>query len=164
MKGLVAKRAILYQGRQYEPGEPLPACDPVMVDAWLRGNSAEIINNSITDSGEDNQVDPEAGNGMQDTPGNQENEQIDPKVGNDVQEDSSNDPEKEQVDQDPTNGPDFASGHLDPADLMNMSKEDLKKLAKDMGVSLPRNETPAQIAEKLTSVAVYAPINDGSAQ
>ena len=35
MVWLIAKRAVLYQGRQYEPGEPLPAYDTVMVDAWL---------------------------------------------------------------------------------------------------------------------------------
>lgn len=40
-KVLVAKRPILYEGRQFEVGEHLPAYDKKMVDAWLKANSAE---------------------------------------------------------------------------------------------------------------------------
>ena len=41
MKALTAKRAVLYQGRMYEPGDTLPAGDSKMVEAWLEAESAE---------------------------------------------------------------------------------------------------------------------------
>ena len=41
MKALTAKRAVLYQGRMYEPGDALPAGDRKMVEAWLQAESAE---------------------------------------------------------------------------------------------------------------------------
>lgn len=44
MVKLIAKRSILYRGRQYMPGDELPAADPGMVEAWLRANSAERVN------------------------------------------------------------------------------------------------------------------------
>ena len=40
MKALTAKRAVLYQGRMYEPGDTLPAGDSRMVEAWLQAESA----------------------------------------------------------------------------------------------------------------------------
>ena len=41
MVKLTARRPILYQGRMYEPGDPLPAHDGRMVSAWLDAKSAE---------------------------------------------------------------------------------------------------------------------------
>lgn len=40
MKKLIAKRLILYQGRNYNIGEAIPANDPVMTEAWLKAGSA----------------------------------------------------------------------------------------------------------------------------
>lgn len=40
MKKLIAKRLILYQGRNYNIGESIPANDPVMMEAWLKAGSA----------------------------------------------------------------------------------------------------------------------------
>lgn len=40
MKKLIAKRLILYQGRNYNCGDPIPANDPVMTEAWLKAGSA----------------------------------------------------------------------------------------------------------------------------
>lgn len=40
MGKLIAKRAILYRGRQYTPGEQLPGDDAAMVAAWLKAESA----------------------------------------------------------------------------------------------------------------------------
>lgn len=37
---VTAKRPILYMGRMYQAGEPLPCHDPKMVEAWLRAGSA----------------------------------------------------------------------------------------------------------------------------
>ena len=41
MKGLVAKRPILYRGRMYRDGENLHGDDTKMVAAWLENDSAE---------------------------------------------------------------------------------------------------------------------------
>lgn len=131
MEKLIAKRAVLYQGRQYEPGEPLPAYDPTMVDAWLRAGTAKMVSDAKleeTPAGDNN-----GQNGQDDLHGGQ--------------------PAPEMVD-----------GHLDPAQLASMSKEDLERLAKDMGVDLPRGAAKALIVEKLAAVTVQAPVNDGRAQ
>lgn len=42
MKGLIAKRPILYRGRMYTAGENLPGDDAKMVAAWLENDSAEL--------------------------------------------------------------------------------------------------------------------------
>lgn len=42
MKGLIAKRPILYRGRMYRDGENLPGDDTRMVAAWLENDSAEL--------------------------------------------------------------------------------------------------------------------------
>ena len=42
MKGLIAKRPILYRGRMYRSGENLPGDDTRMVAAWLENDSAEL--------------------------------------------------------------------------------------------------------------------------
>lgn len=131
MERLIAKRAVLYQGRQYEPGEPLPAYDPLMVDAWLRAGTAKMVSDAKpeeTPAGDDNGQD-----GLQ----NGQNGQ---------------------------GAPEMVEGHLDPAQLESMSKEDLVALAKDLGVELPRGAAKALIVEKLAAVTVQAPVNDGSAQ
>lgn len=134
MKQLIAKRAVLYQGRQYEPGKPLPAYDPTMVDAWLRAGSAKMVSDAKpeeTPAGDDN------GHNSQDGLQNSQDDQ---------------------------GVPEMVDGHLDPAQLASMSKEDLERLAKDMGVDLPRGAAKALIVEKLAAVTVQVPVNDGSAQ
>lgn len=40
MKKLIAKRPILYHGRNYQRGEALPGGDEAMTAAWLRAGSA----------------------------------------------------------------------------------------------------------------------------
>lgn len=42
MKGLIAKRPILYRGRMYKAGENLPGDATKMVAAWLENDSAEL--------------------------------------------------------------------------------------------------------------------------
>ena len=46
---------------------------------------------------------------------------------------------------------------LDPAQLEEMNKDDLKKLAKDMGVDLPRGAAKALIVERLAAAIVQTP-------
>lgn len=53
MERLIAKRPVLYQGRQYEQGEALPAHDPVMVDAWRRAGSAELVSDAPAEETEE---------------------------------------------------------------------------------------------------------------
>ena len=72
--------------------------------------------------------------------------------------------EDTQDGQDGQDAPEMVEGHLDPAQLESMSKEELVALAKDMGVELPRGAAKALIIEKLAAVTVQAPVNDGSAQ
>lgn len=58
-----------------------------------------------------------------------------------------------------------ADAHLDPAQLESMSKDELKKLAEDMGVELPRGAAKALIIDRLTAVAVQIPAeNEEGAQ
>ena len=52
---------------------------------------------------------------------------------------------------------DMVEGHLDPAQLAEMNKDDLKKLAKDMGVDLPRGAAKALIVERLAAAIVQTP-------
>lgn len=55
--------------------------------------------------------------------------------------------------------------HIDPAQLEGMSKDELKKLAEDMGVELPRGAAKALIIDRLTAVAVQIPAeNEEGAQ
>lgn len=141
MERLIAKRAVLYQGRQYEPGEPLPAYDPTMVDAWLRAGTAKMVSDAKPEE----------------TPAGDDN-------GQDGLQDGQNGQGAENGTQDGQDAPEMVEGHLDPAQLESMSKEDLVALAKDLGVELPRGATKALIVEKLAAVTVQAPVNDGSAQ
>lgn len=154
MERLIAKRAVLYQGRQYEPGEPLPAYDTVMVDAWLRAGTAEMVSDTKpeeTPAGDDN------GQNGQDGLQNGQN-------GQEGTEDTQDDQDAENGTQDGQGAPKMVEGHLDPTQLESMSKEALVALAKDMGVELPRGAAKALIVEKLAAVTVQAPANDGSAQ
>lgn len=58
-----------------------------------------------------------------------------------------------------------ADAHIDPAQLEGMSKDELKKLAEDMGVELPRGAAKALIIDRLTAVAVQIPAeNEEGAQ
>lgn len=52
---------------------------------------------------------------------------------------------------------DMVEGHLDPKQLEEMNKDDLKKLAKDMGVDLPRGAAKALIVERLAAAIVQTP-------
>ena len=154
MERLIAKRAVLYQGRQYEPGEPLPAYDTVLVDAWLRAGTAEMVSDTEPEetlAGDDN------GQNGQDGLQNGQN-------GQEGTEDTQDGQDAENGTQDGQGAPEMVEGHLDPAQLESMSKEDLVALAKDMGVELPRGAAKALIVEKLAAVTVQAPVNDGSAQ
>lgn len=136
MKALTAKRAVLYQGRMYEPGDTLPAGDSRMVEAWLEAESAEWTGEA-QEPAQEAQGEPGTDNG---TKGDQE--------GQGAAEDAL----------------DVVDGHLARENLETMTKADLEKLAKDMGVEIPRGATKALIIERLAAVTVEAPASDGGAQ
>lgn len=52
MSILLAKCPVLYQSRIYAPGNPLPANDPVMRDAWLEAGTAVLVDD-LADAAED---------------------------------------------------------------------------------------------------------------
>ncbi len=57
-KRLIAARSIQYRGRTYESGDPIPAHDPKMTEAWLKHGSAkwEDINTQPATKGVDSQM------------------------------------------------------------------------------------------------------------
>lgn len=133
MKALTAKRAVLYQGRMYEPGDALPAGDSKMVEAWLQAESAEWTGEDQKPAQEGQEIQG-AAEGTQEGQGAAEGTL------------------------------DVVDGHLAREGLETMTKANLEKLAKDMGVEIPRGATKALIIERLAAVTVEAPAHDGGAQ
>lgn len=145
MKRLTAQRPILYGGRMYEAGDTLPAHDKRMVQAWLSAKSAAVIDDAAEvppppadDDGSQN--DAEATQATEDT-GDTEGAADETQSGD--------------------TGTEMVEGHLTTEQLEEMTKDDLKKLAKDMGVDLPRGAAKALIVERLAAVTVQAPADNG---
>ena len=137
MKVLTAKRAVLYQGRMYEPGDTLPAGDSRMVEAWLQAESAAW-------TGEAEEPATEAPEGTKD---------------------ATEAPEGNQGTTEAPEGTlDVVGGHLTRESLETMTKTNLEKLAKDMGVEIPRGATKALIIDRLAAAPVEVPTPDGGAQ
>ena len=137
MKALTAKRAVLYQGRMYEPGDTLPAGDSRMVEAWLQAGSAAW-------TGEAEEPATEAPEGTKD---------------------ATEAPEGNQGTTEDQEGTlDVVGGHLTRESLETMTKTNLEKLAKDMGVEIPRGATKALIIDRLAAAPVEVPAPDGGAQ
>lgn len=154
MVKLTARRPILYQGRMYEPGDPLPAHDGRMVSAWLDAKSAEWTGEKpATDTAENAAhagTAESAGNGLEAAQESQD--------GKDAAQGTQ---EGQDDDQDTVN---MVEGHLDANDLEAMKKDDLERLADDMGVKLPRGATKALIVKLLAEEPVQAPASGGGAQ
>lgn len=141
MKRLTAQRPILYGGRMYQAGDTLPAYDKRMVQAWLSAESAKMTD----DAAEEATMPPQDADGGQDT-----QEAADATEGaQESQENHDGNHSGENTD--------MVEGHLDPAQLEEMNKDDLKKLAKDMGVDLPRGAAKALIVERLAAAIVQTP-------
>ena len=152
MKRLTAQRPILYGGRMYQAGDTLPAYDKRMVQAWLSAGSAEMTDDAAkeaaggdrdgTDTTQDTQGAADTTEGTQDT-----QDTADATGGT-----------QENPDGDHSGGDtDMVEGHLDPKQLEEMNKDDLKKLAKDLGVDLPRGAAKALIVERLAAAIVQTP-------
>lgn len=141
MKRLTAQRPILYGGRMYQAGDTLPAYDKRMVQAWLSAESAKMTD----DAAEEATMPPQDADGGQDGTENADTTQ----GTQESQENHDGNHSGENTD--------MVEGHLDPAQLEEMNKDDLKKLAKDMGVDLPRGAAKALIVERLAAAIVQAP-------
>ena len=164
MKRLTAQRPILYGGRMYQAGDTLPAYDKRMVQAWLSAESAKMTDDAAeeatmplqdADSGQDGTENADTTQGTQ--------EVTDATEGTQEVTDATEGTQESQESQENHDGnhsgesTDMVEGHLDPAQLGEMNKDDLKKLAKDMGVDLPRGAAKALIVERLAAAIVQTP-------
>lgn len=154
MKRLTAQRPILYGGRMYQAGDTLPAYDKRMVQAWISAGSAKMTDDAAeaADGGQDG---TESADATQDTQG-----AVDTTEGTQDAQDTADATggTQENTDGDHSGGDtDMVEGHLDPKQLEEMNKDDLKKLAKDMGVDLPRGAAKALIVERLAAAIVQTP-------
>ena len=148
MKRLTAQRPILYGGRMYQAGDTLPAYDKRMVQAWLSAGSAKMTGDAAAEATDATQDAQEAAGTTEDTQGTQEI--TDATEGTqESQENHGGDHSGDDTD--------MVEGHLDPKQLEEMNKDDLKKLAKDMGVDLPRGAAKALIVERLAAAIVQTP-------
>ena len=155
MKRLTAQRPILYGGRMYQAGDTLPAYDKRMVQAWLSAGSAEMTDDAAKEAADGGQDGTESADAAQDTQG-----AVDTTEGTQDDQDTADATggTQENTGGDHSGGDtDMVEGHLDPKQLEEMNKDDLKKLAKDMGVDLPRGAAKALIVERLAAATVQTP-------
>ena len=174
MKRLTAQRPILYGGRMYQAGDTLPAYDKRMVQAWLSAESAKMTDDAAeeatmplqdADGGQDGTENADTTQGTQEVTDATEGTQEVPDATEGTQEvtDAPEGTQESQESQENHDGnhsgesTDMVEGHLDPAQLGEMNKDDLKKLAKDMGVDLPRGAAKALIVERLAAAIVQTP-------
>ena len=155
MKRLTAQRPILYGGRMYQAGDTLPAYDKRMVQAWLSAGSAKMTGDAAAEATDATQDAQEAAGATEDTQG-----AVDTTEGTQDAQDTAGATggTQENTDGDHSgDDTDMVEGHLDPARLEEMNKDDLKKLAKDLGVDLPRGAAKALIVERLAAAIVQTP-------
>lgn len=182
MKKLVAARPIQYMGRTYENGETVPAYDDKMVEAWLGAGSVKW---SDTEAAEREAAkttpataDAQAADALRamgvaitdDTGAFVGAENLAEQIKNLVSHaEPDQDGQNTQEVQKPADGeksaqegsqgagePEMVTGHLDAAQLEEMKKDDLEKLAADMGVKTTKNMTKAQIAALIAAEEVQA--------
>lgn len=151
MKRLTAQRPILYGGRMYQAGDTLPAYDKRMVQAWLSAESAKMTDDAAEEAAGVGQDGTESAT-TQDTQGAADTTE-DAKEAPDTTEGTQENPDGDHSGGDT----DMVEGHLDPKQLEEMNKDDLKKLAKDLGVDLPRGAAKALIVERLAAAIVQTP-------
>lgn len=59
MSKLIAKRNILFDGKQYKVGDELPTYNAEMVEQWLKYSSAEFTQQGNAESSESEETEPE---------------------------------------------------------------------------------------------------------
>lgn len=151
MKRLTAQRPILYGGRMYQAGDTIPAYDKRMVQAWLSAGSAKMTDDAAEEAAGVGQDGTESAT-TQDTQGAADATE-DTQEATDATEGTQENPDGDHSGGDT----DMVEGRLDPKQLEEMNKDDLKKLAKDMGVDLPRGAAKALIVERLAAAIVQTP-------
>ena len=168
MKRLTAQRPILYGGRMYQAGDTLPAYDKRMVQAWLSAGSAKMTGDAAAEATDATQDAQEAAGTTEDTQGTQEAAGTTQEAAGTTEDtqgtqEITDATEGTQESQENPGGDhsgddtDMVEGHLDPKQLEEMNKDDLKKLAKDLGVDLPRGAAKALIVERLAAAIVQTP-------
>lgn len=150
MKGLIAKRPILYRGRMYRDGENLPGDDTRMVAAWLENDSAELCGAEQDTAMGGREEAQEPPRGPENTPEVSE----DQGAGNEAQ--GGQEPPQEGGTEDGG----MIAGHMDPKDLEDLKKADLERMATDMGLDTSKARTKADLIAAITAAEVYAPAED----
>lgn len=176
MKRLIAKRAVLYGARMYQPGDPLPAGDVKMVDTWLRAGSAAWAGDTQEAAAEmeaarHSKVNDMAAEAIRDMGVTIENDagefvgassmedQIRALFGNKSLQNNSDDGVLA------LDTVKLVDGHLDPEQLATMKKADLVDLADKLGVDISAAKNNAERAALIAAVTVQAPADeDGGAR
>lgn len=155
MKGLIAKRPILYRGRMYQAGDNLPGDDAKMVDAWLENDSAERCGESQNNATDGAKGTQDGAKGTQDGAQNTQGTQDGAKGTQDGAQNTQG-----------TQDGGMIAGHLDPKDLESLKKADLERMATDMGLEISEAKTKADLIAVITAAEVYAPAENenGGAQ
>ena len=182
MKGLIAKRPILYRGRMYQAGDNLPGDDARMVDAWLENDSAERCGESqnnapdgakgAQDGAQNTQDGQDGAKGAQDGAQNTQDTQDGAKGAQDGAQNTQDGQDGAKGAQDgaqntqDTQDGGMIAGHLDPKDLESLKKADLERMATDMGLEISEAKTKADLIAVITAAEVYAPAENenGGAQ
>ena len=162
MKGLIAKRPILYRGRMYQAGDNLPGDDAKMVDAWLENDSAERCGESQNNAPDGAKGTQDGAKGTQDGAQNTQGTQDGAKGTQDGAKGTQDGAQNTQGTQDGG----MIAGHLDPKDLESLKKADLERMATDMGLEISKAKTKADLIAVITAAEVYAPAENenGGAQ
>ena len=172
MKGLIAKRPILYRGRMYQAGDNLPGDDAKMVDAWLENDSAERCGESQNNATDGAKGTQDGAKGTQDGAQNTQGTQDGAKGTQDGAQNTQDGQDGAKGTQDGaqntqgTQDGGMIAGHLDPKDLESLKKADLERMATDMGLEISEAKTKADLIAVITAAEVYAPAENenGGAQ
>lgn len=151
MKGLIAKRPILYRGGMYRAGENLPGDDTRMVAAWMENDSAELC-------GTEQDAALGGREAAKEPPGEPESAT---EVSGDTEGQGAaggGQEAQEQAGEGETGG--MIDGHLDPKVLEGLKKADLERMANDMGLDISKAKTKADLIAAITAAEVYAPAED----
>lgn len=173
MKKLIAKRLILYQGRNYNIGEAIPANDPVMTEAWLKAGSAawegaedpsleqKTLEDAAPQEAEQKAVEVLRSLGVELT--DEEGHFVGEEALTDQLRALAKDllPENEPVAQP---GPVLdvdPAGHFTRESLQKLTKAELADLAEDMKVDLSKCRTKPEMVDALAAVSADDALDGG---
>lgn len=176
MKKLIAKRLILYQGRNYNIGEAIPANDSVMTEAWLKagsaaweGTEAPFPEEKVHEDSADvlrQEAERKAAEVLRDL-GVELTDEEGHFVGEEVLTDQLLALAKNLLSENETvaqPGPVLdvdASGHFTRESLQKLTKAELADLAQDMKVDLSKCRTKPEIVDALAAVSAEDALDGG---